>query len=202
MSAQAHITPACALKRLKAGIRAECAKQGIDDATRRALMQSIAGVDSSTKLTLAEAKEVLWHLQKCSDRAKKPDARRRAEKGTPEEWRFVFSQPPERQPLLKKIYHLAEIAGSFQNPPVAVMPKHWVEGILAQMRGIGGLAVTRLEICAKEELVALVQALAAHVGRRQETGGRRQSKKLATALQGCRSDAIGKGFLSPPQWLQ
>ena len=26
------------------------------------------------------------------------------------------------------------------------------------------------------------------------------SKKLATALQGCRSNAIGKGFLSPPQW--
>jgi hypothetical protein len=28
------------------------------------------------------------------------------------------------------------------------------------------------------------------------------SKKLATALQGCRSNSIGKGFASPPQWLR
>jgi hypothetical protein len=28
------------------------------------------------------------------------------------------------------------------------------------------------------------------------------SKKLATALQGCRSDSIGEWFLSPPQWLR
>ncbi|MDR1647266.1 MAG: hypothetical protein LBR88_04415 [Zoogloeaceae bacterium] len=27
-------------------------------------------------------------------------------------------------------------------------------------------------------------------------------QKLATALQGCRSNSIGKGFLSPPQWLR
>ncbi|MDR3158099.1 MAG: hypothetical protein LBU11_03635, partial [Zoogloeaceae bacterium] len=28
------------------------------------------------------------------------------------------------------------------------------------------------------------------------------SKKLAAALQGCRSNVIGEGFASPPQWLR
>ncbi|MDR1647986.1 MAG: hypothetical protein LBR88_08140, partial [Zoogloeaceae bacterium] len=28
-----------------------------------------------------------------------------------------------------------------------------------------------------------------------------EQQKSATAHQGCRSNAIGKGFLSPPQWL-
>ena len=31
---------------------------------------------------------------------------------------------------------------------------------------------------------------------------KRATKKLAAALQGCRSNSIGKGFASPPQWLR
>ncbi|MDR3159402.1 MAG: BrnA antitoxin family protein [Zoogloeaceae bacterium] len=33
-------------------------------------------------------------------------------------------------------------------------------------------------------------------------GWQTRSKKLAAALQGCRSNVIGKGFLSPPHWLR
>jgi hypothetical protein len=179
MAMYARITPAAALKRMLGGIRAECAKQGIDDDTRRALMARVAGVSSSKDLTLKDAKQVLWHLQKCSDGAR-PDAKKKAAlRGTPEEWKFVFSQPPEKQPLLKKIYRLAETIGGLQSPPVPVIPKCWVEGVAGRMRGVGARrdasakVITRLEMCTGAELATLIQAMAVYV-RRQESGARNQ----------------------------
>ncbi|MDR3352835.1 MAG: regulatory protein GemA [Zoogloeaceae bacterium] len=166
----ASITPAAARQKILAGIRAECAKQGIDDDTRRAMMRRIAGVGSSKDLTLKVAKQILWHLQQSSDAA--PDKRKsRAEvpSGTPEEWKFVFSQPKEKQPLLKKIFRLAETIGGLQTPPVPVIPKAWVEGIVRQMRGIpaGGAAVP-LELVSGAELATLVQAMAVYIARQKK----------------------------------
>ncbi|MDR3351746.1 MAG: regulatory protein GemA [Zoogloeaceae bacterium] len=174
----ARITPAAAKQRILGGIRAECARQGIDDDTRRSLMARLAGVRSSKDLTLKDAKRVLMHLQSCSDAMPESCGRRSAPPGTPGEWKFVFAQPKEKQLLLKKIFRLAETIGGLQTPPVPVIPKAWVEGIIRQMRAIpaGSSAgpdkavVVKLELCATGELATVVQAMAVYV-KRHKVGG-------------------------------
>jgi hypothetical protein len=156
MNRQYHITPTAALKKLCAGIRAECAKQGIDDDTRRAMMQSIAGVASSKSLDLQGAKAVLAHLQ---GTGRAPASDRKWGNNPAGEWRFVFSCVPGRQKYLRKIYRQAETIGAMQSPPVAVMPKKYIEGIARQMVG----AATLLEFCAEDTLHAIVQALETYI---------------------------------------
>jgi hypothetical protein len=122
------------LSRLKAGIRAECARQGIDDGTRRAMMKRLAGVDSSCALDLKGAHAILDHLH--SSKEKLPSAG--------QEWTFVFRATPARQKYLKKIYRLSQTIGLWQAPPVPVMSKAWVEGTVKQMSGLN-LPETRLK---------------------------------------------------------
>lgn len=47
------------LTKARRAIRAECTKQGIDDDARRAMMQRLAGVTSSTDLDADGARRVL-----------------------------------------------------------------------------------------------------------------------------------------------
>ena len=48
------------------------------------------------------------------------------------------------------------------------------------------------------QLLAILQGLSPAL----PSPPRRRTKKLAAALQGCRSSSIGKRFASPPQWLR
>lgn len=138
------------LKKYLSGIRAECAKQGIDDDSRRTLMMRLAGVSSSTQLNLTGAKAVLDHLRKTGG-----PVRSRGE------WFFTFRMPKPNQVFLKKIYRLAERIGKAQQPPVKVMPKKYIEGIATQMTG----ATAPLEFCDCDRLHKIVQALEVYVRR-------------------------------------
>ncbi|MDR1889640.1 MAG: regulatory protein GemA [Zoogloeaceae bacterium] len=175
MNRQYHITPAVALKKLCAGIRAECAKQGIDDDTRRAMMSRVAGVGSSKDLDLRGANAVLAHLRRSDGRRQRTEDSQHAGASRPvteqssvirpqsseNEWRFVFSCAAARQKYLRKIYRQAETLGAMQSPPVTVMPKKYVEGIARQMVS----AATLLEFCGEDTLHAIVQALETHIQR-------------------------------------
>lgn len=134
-------------------IRAEVKKHGIDDDTRRDLIERFAGAGkrSSKDLTAATAGELLDHLKRGP--------------GKPaNEWAFVFKAAIARQPYLKKIYRCAEKIGAVQNPPVKVMSKAWVEGSVRQSVGlnhpsIGGKASKPLETCSIDELLTVIQIL-------------------------------------------
>lgn len=142
------MTPSQLLAKTKAGIRAECAKQGIDDHARKALMMRLAGVASSTALNLKGALAVMDHLRK-----------------TPNEWAFVFRMSADRQTYLRKIYKQAQKLGALQTPPVPVMPKSYMEGIAARMAG----ATQPLEFCDPERLHKIVQALEVHMKRQVDS---------------------------------
>ncbi|MDR3322981.1 MAG: regulatory protein GemA [Zoogloeaceae bacterium] len=157
-----NIPPAKALARLRGGIRAECAKQGIDDDIRKAMLSRIAGVGSSKDLTLKDAHRVLDHLRQTGRGMGKPAK----DKKIGADWKFVFSVTPSRQPLLKKIYRLAETLGQAQTPPVPVASKAYVEGIAVQMVG----ATTLLEFCDTDLLHTIVQALEVHIRRNKLRG--------------------------------
>ena len=153
-------TPVCAtlrrFDRLDAtlrAIRAEVKKHGLDDDTRRALIERFAGVGqrSSKDLTEDTAGRLLDHLKR---REGKPV----------NEWAFVFKAALVRQPYLKKIYRCAEKIGARQNPPVKVMSKAWVEGSVKQSTGLNrpGLkdkAVKPLETCGIGELLTVIRIL-------------------------------------------
>jgi hypothetical protein len=138
---------AASLPRIRAAIRAECAKHGIDDDTRRGLMQRLAGVTSSTQLDLRGALAVLDHLRGAA--GKHGRARRN------DEWAFVFSTTPARQKYLRKIYKLAERVGPLMTPPCALAPKYYIEGIARQMAGCD----TVLEFCDESRLTQIIAAL-------------------------------------------
>lgn len=150
------MTPSQLLAKTKAGIRAECTKQGIDDASRKAMMMRLAGVASSTQLSIKGALAVMDHLRKTGGAT--------ASK-TPNEWAFVFCQAADRQTYLRKIYKQAQKLGALQTPPVEVMPKVYVEGIASQMAG----ATQPLEFCDPERLHKIVQALEIHLKRQVDS---------------------------------
>lgn len=80
------------LQAAKRAIRAECTARGIDDDARRAMMQALAGVTSSTQLDADGARKVLNHLRKKSALA-----------GRQGEWAWVETAPEEKRALLWKI---------------------------------------------------------------------------------------------------
>lgn len=137
-------------------IRGECKKQGLDDDTRRALIERFAGTGkrSSKDLTLATSGQVLDHLHSVTSQPGKSS----------NEWAFVFKAAIARQPYLKKIYRCAEKIGAKQNPPVKVMSKAWVEGSVKQSVGLNHPSVASkvakpLETCAIDELLTVIQIL-------------------------------------------
>lgn len=156
------MTPSQLLAKTKAGIRAECAKQGIDDASRKAMMMRLAGVASSTALNLKGALAVMDHLRKTGGAT----ASKTPNEWAFNEWAFVFRQAADRQTYLKKIYKQAQKLGALQTPSVEVMPKGYVEGIASQMAG----ATQPLEFCDPERLHKIVQALEVHLKRLGQEG--------------------------------
>ena len=87
-----------------------------------------------------------------------------ADKKPANEWAFVFSLPVETQALAKKIYRCAQKIGALQEPKVRIMPKAWVEGIIAQSKGykLNGQVckvVAPLETCGPVHMHVLIQIL-------------------------------------------
>ena len=208
-------TPAAALKKLKAGIRAECARQGIDDASRKLMMMRLAGVETSTRLDLKGANRVLDHLRQTGafQRTVGFPARSAAvnptkakpslnEQSSETEWRFVFSAPASHQDLLKKIYKLAETVGSFQSPPVPVMSKAWVEGSVKQSVGLNKpesreKTAKPLQLCSERELWIVVQILASWANKHgkspnsEDRGQKTEDRGLRTVQSGKASPSWG-----------
>jgi phage gp16-like protein len=144
---------ATAIAARRRAIFAECRTAGLDDDARRYLVAQLTGRKSLADCTPGELSQVLDHL-------KRRNGTHRAQRAS-NEWSFVFAAAPERQALLKKIYRLAQRIGALQAPPVPVMPKHYIEGVTAQMRG----TTAPLEFCDPGQLTKVVQALAVHVER-------------------------------------
>lgn len=121
---------------------------GMDDDTYRAMLQGVAGVDSSSKLDFAGMTKVLKHLRAAGF------------KGTAaggNEWAYVFRLSPDRQLYAKKIYRLAQRLGVNGQP----LTKSYIEGISRQMTG----CTKPLEFCSPDDLHKIVQALEVHVKR-------------------------------------
>lgn len=138
-------------------IRAECAKQGIDDDTRRELMMDKAGVSSQRDLDLAGAIAVLDHLHR-SGGSRAPEARKA------NEWSWVNKlADKEKQRRLWKIRRLCIEAGIEEGKQSA-----YVEGIALQMSGAAasaGPVSTPLRMCDADTLLRIIKALAEHLRR-------------------------------------
>ena len=146
-------TPAERIALRRRAIFAECRTAGIDDDARRWLVESLTGCKSLADCTLAQLGTVLDHLKKRNGTA-------RTQQANP--WGFVFQAAPERQRYLKKIYRLAERVGAIMQPPAPVAPPHYVEGIVAQARGLrphAPNARVSLALCDAQQLHLVVQIL-------------------------------------------
>lgn len=131
-------------------IRGECKKHGIDDATRKTIMLSQAGVNSSTKLELGGALKVLDYLLETYGMQARP-----SRKGN--EWSFVDSAAEDRQPVLRRIIVFCRDLGVARGGQVA-----YVEGIARQMAGLKpgmGNVDKPLAMCSREELRNIAFAL-------------------------------------------
>jgi len=138
------------LQAAKRAIRAECTARGLDDDARRAMMQAVAGVSSSTQLDADGARKVLDHLRGHLV----PAARASRTAG---EWEWVNRAVPARRPLLWKLRRQCMIGGILEGSQV-----RYCEGVAAQMAG----GVTKpLRMCDRPELHKIVQAMEIHVGR-------------------------------------
>jgi len=137
----------------------------LDDAAYRDLLQRTADVTSTTQIKrLAQADAGLREFDRLG--LGQPAKRRpvQADKKPANEWAFVFSLPVETQALAKKIYRCAQKIGALQEPKVKIMPKAWVEGIIAQSKGykLNGQVckvVAPLETCGPVHMHVLIQIL-------------------------------------------
>lgn len=129
--------------------RLHCIKkeQGWDDDTYRDILATRTGKRSAADLDGPALARLVAALGAQTDNRKRT------------EWSFVFAASGERQPLLKKLYRIAQSWGK---------SKAYLEGIAQQM--IGG--ETRLEFCAPETLRGLVAACEAQ---RKREGARNAS---------------------------
>ena len=83
-------------------IFASCNKLGMDDATRRAMLESVAGVNSTKALTFDTAMRVLDHLR--NRRAAHPEGTRRRSTPAPE-------LAPQRAKIEALLRELAAVTG-------------------------------------------------------------------------------------------
>lgn len=140
-------------------IFAEARKAGLDTDAVRQLGRQIFGTGLSDA-SLPELDQVLSHL-------KRGNAGARGRTGG-NEWAFVFSASPDRQRFLRKIYRCAERVGAIMSPPAKVAPPGYVEGIVAQSRGLRPHAqnvAVSLALCDAEQLFLIVQILETYLAR-------------------------------------
>lgn len=127
----------------------------LDDGTYRAMLANLVGKSSLTDCCAVQLDKVLAHVKRQAGQPAKP------ERGSADEWRFVFGLVPDRQPHARKIYRLAERCGPLMKPPHPVATKAYMEGIAKQMLQ----CETALEFCGAELLHKIVQALEIHCKR-------------------------------------
>lgn len=127
----------------------------LDDGTYRAMLGTLVGKSSLTDCSVPQLDKVLTHIKRQAGQPAKP------ERGSADEWRFVFSLVPDRQPHARKIYRLAERCGPLMKPPRRVATKDYMEGIAKQMLQ----CETAFEFCGPDLLHKLVQALEIHCKR-------------------------------------
>jgi len=119
----------------------------LDDDSYRAMLGGLfPGKRSLTEMSVPQLDTVLDHLKRLTASA--------ATASPADEWRFVFRLPLDRQAHARKLYRLAQRLGPLLNPPTALAPKAYIEGIAARMAG----AATRLEFCDAARLHQIVQA--------------------------------------------
>lgn len=109
------------LAKARRAIRAECTKQGIDDDARRAMMQRLAGVTSSTALDADGARKVLDHLRQAGGQAAN-QARN--------EWAWVNQAAVDKRPVLWKIRRITINLGIRAGQQIA-----YAEGVAARIAG-------------------------------------------------------------------
>ena len=109
------------LAKARRAIRAECTKQGIDDDARRAMMQRLAGVTSSTALDADGARKVLDHLRQAGGKAAN-QARN--------EWAWVNQATVDKRPVLWKIRRITINLGIRAGQQIA-----YAEGVAARIAG-------------------------------------------------------------------
>ncbi len=129
------------LVKARRAIRAECTKQGIDDDSRRAMMQRLAGVTSSTELDADGARKVLDHLRKAAGQAAN-QARN--------EWSWVNSAAGEKRDFLWKIRRVCINLGIAPGQQV-----RYAEGVAARVFG----CERRLQMMSAGELWKMIGPL-------------------------------------------
>jgi hypothetical protein len=149
--------PSANLPAMLRAIRAECAKQGIEDDTRRALMMEKAGVSSQRDLNLVGAKAVLDHLRRSGGSTTPAPTK-------DNEWDWVNKLVDKaKQRRLWKIRRLCIEAGIGEGKQIA-----YAEGIALQMSGAAasaGPVATPLRMCDADTLLRIIKALAEHLRR-------------------------------------
>lgn len=139
---------------LRTIVLAICGKKGLNLTTdqRREIQLDVIGEASLSDMSVPQLEDLIAHLRRLQ---RAGDQVAQATPAGDDDWRFVFRMASERQRYGKKIFRLAQRAGKLLTPPVPVAPKHWVEGITAQMRG----TTQPLEFCDCPQLLKVIQAL-------------------------------------------
>lgn len=123
MSSHLHHDMRTYIDSLKRAIRAECTRQDIDDDARRALMQRLAGVTTSTALDEGGARKVLAHLHAAGGQSALAPRR-------DDEWSWVNGVSPAKQRLLWKIRRICINLGI-----AAGSQARYCEGVAARVSG-------------------------------------------------------------------
>lgn len=170
-------------------IFASCRQLGIGEDERRALLVQVAGVASTTALTLEQADQVLDHLRKAGAEkpSRKPVGRHRGAPST-----------LDREPYYQKIEALLADMG---------LPWSYAEAIAENITGGKAGGIKRLAWVRKQEhLTGVVSALSAHKQKRLVAAWNSLAEKLhARGLDTpwCAEQAAAMGRLRKPwKWDQ
>lgn len=129
---------------------AACKALGLDDADRHAMNLNIIGKASTTAFNAADWRKMQAHLNS-----------RTGSSARPNEWAWVDSAAPDRQPQLRKLIMLAKSAGIARGGQIA-----YIEGIAKQAGGLNADGARKirkpLRMCDAAELRVLVQALSVY----------------------------------------
>lgn len=152
-------------------VKIQCGRRelAMEEADYRAVLRRAGGANSSKDLDKRGRLGVLEELRRLGATFRpKPKADAAPEKS---DWGWVFKCPPDRQIHLRKIYRLAQRAGTIQTPPVPVASKAYVEGILRQATGMASPETREalrvdLRLASPEALHLVVQILETELRKR------------------------------------
>jgi hypothetical protein len=136
---------------------AACKALGLDEDARHAMNMNIIGKASTTAFNATDWRKMQAHLNSKTGQSGHSSQ-------TPNEWAWVDSAAPNRQPQLRKLIMLAKSAGIARGGQIA-----YIEGIAKQAAGLKGASAHKpLRMCDAAELRILVQALSVYVKRQKK----------------------------------